>query len=237
MYPDAEMAIRADQTALGTIPAKAMRYCEPIRSASAFGWYVFAARPVSLLFDGSDVFIDIDSNWEVLTTEHASDPDSWWNTYCPDNLHDMAPPFITSIGAPGYVQIWSGLLVQTKKDWSTLIRPVANTAISGQFFCFEGIIETDHYAPAPLFINMRLLPTNVPIPIPSDEPLFQVQPIHRSCYSNETLGSMTVDEAENMSNDDWLGYRKTIRSNARDADDHETGQYAVETRKRAKRKT
>ena len=229
-------AVRADPTALGTIPAKAMRYCEALRTASSFGWYAFPASSATLMFDGFDIYIEIDSEWELLTTEHASNPDQWWNTHCPTYLQDFAPPFVTSIGVPGYVQVWSGLLVQTKKNWSTLVRPIANTTVSGQYFCFEGIVETDNYAPSPLFVNMRLTASNTPVFITADEPLFQIQAIHRSCYAPETLNSYKEDLPENLTEDDWSGYRKTVRAIDTSVDDHDTGQYAVEVRKRSKSK-
>jgi len=234
-FPEAVPAIRADPTALGTIPADAMRYCEALRTASAFGWYAHPARGVTLLFDGIDIYVEQENGWELLLAEHAADPDDWWNNHCPDNLHDLAPPFITAIGNPGFVQIWSGLLVQTKENWSSLIRPIANTSQTGQYVCFEGIVETDRYGPAPLFINLRLLTTDTPIRIFADEPLFQVQPIHRSCYANETLSEFQLDNCSTMSPDDWAGYRNTVRTVDPSADDHERGQYGVQTRRRAKR--
>jgi hypothetical protein len=233
-YPDANSAIPADPTALGTIPAAAMRYCEALRTASSFGWYAFPAGTVTLMFDGIDTYMLHGENWEILETEHVADPDDWWNRYCPENMVDLAPAFVTSIGNPGYVQIWSGLLVQTRQDWSTLVRPVANTTQSGQFACFEGIVETDQYGPAPLFVNLRLLATHTPITFHLQEPLFQVQPIHRSCYAAETMRSYTVDEPKTMTAEQWAGYRGSVRLIDSSADDHQLGQYATRARRRAR---
>jgi len=234
-YPNGNHAIRADPTALGTIPASALRYCEALRTASSFGWYVFPARSVTLLFDGVDVCMQHESSWEILRSEHTADPEDWWNPHCPGYLSDKAPPFVSALSNPGYVQIWSGLLVQTKPDWSTLVRSVANTTISGQFSCFEGIVETDQYAPAPLFINLRLRATDIPITISAEEPLFQVQPIHRACYSSETLSHYDQLEVSDMSAEDWDRYSETIRSIDPASDNRRPGQYATQTRKRAKR--
>jgi len=214
-YPSAIPPVQADPSALGTIPAAAMRYCEAIRSASSFGWYAFPAQALTLMFDGVDTYMLQDEHWVLLESEHADDPD-----HC--------------IGNPGYIQVWSGLLVETKPDWSVLIRPLANTTQSGQYSCFEGIVETDRYGPAPLFINLRLQVTNTPIKIYADEPLFQVQPVHRSCYASNTIKAFVVDDPAAMTADDWTGYRGTVRTIDRTADDHKLGQYATSTRKRAK---
>ena len=40
---------RADRTADGTLPINAVRYCEPIASASGFGWYLYPPLNFSLI--------------------------------------------------------------------------------------------------------------------------------------------------------------------------------------------
>jgi len=240
-YPKALPAMRADRSALGTIPSQAYQYCEALTTAAAFGWYAFPADDLRLWFDGVDVYRAYEDEWQRLSSDALPDIDHWWNSRCPSNLHDMAPPFVTYLGIPGYVQIWSGLMVQTRKDWSVLVRPIANAPRSNMHFCFEGIVETDHFAPCPLFINLKLQVTNTPIDISAIEPLFQVQPIHRDCYSRENLNSFEQREigphspaAPGMTNLDWHGYQKTIRNADPAADMHSTGQYATETRKRSR---
>lgn len=242
-YPDSLPAMSADRSALGTIPTQAYQYCEAITTASAFGWYAFPATSVTLYFDGTDIYrFDEDEKIKV-TVEQLANMDNWWNPHCPGHLRDMAPPFLTSLGIPGYLQVWSGLLVQSRKNWSTLIRPIANTSISNQFFCFEGIVETDHYSPAPLFINLKLQATHTPITLSAAEPLFQIQPIHRDCYSKENHASTmhhNIDLHSNSNNGmtdiNWNGYSKTIRSVDPTQDMHKAGQYAASTRKRAKQR-
>ena len=41
MIPDAPAPQRADRSAGGMLPTRAFRYCDPVTTASAFGWYVF----------------------------------------------------------------------------------------------------------------------------------------------------------------------------------------------------
>ena len=233
-FPDAHPIIRADKTALGTIPAKAMQYCEAMRTASSFGWYAFPAASVTLLFDGQDTYIEIDDEWELLKTEHVTDPDSWWNLQAPEDLEDKAPPFITDIGVPGYVQIWSGHMVQTPQDWSVLVRPLANVKVSGQISCFEGIVEADDFRTCPLFTNVRILKTDTPITIHANEPLFQVQPIHRSCYSSTIVKDFSVVGLGDMDGKDWQAYSKTVRSIEPEQATDQTGRYAAHVRKRAR---
>ena len=49
--PDIRMPQRADNSAAGSIPTRAFRYCEAIRLACAFGWYVFPPIRVSFMWD------------------------------------------------------------------------------------------------------------------------------------------------------------------------------------------
>ena len=242
-YPDSLPAMSADRSALGTIPAQAYQYCEALTTASAFGWYAFPAATITLYFDGTDIYRMEEDSRVRVTTEQLSGMDEWWNNHCPEHLIDKAPPFLTSLGIPGYLQVWSGLLVKSRKNWSTLIRPIANVATSNQYFCFEGIVETDQYCPAPLFVNLKLQATHTPIVLSSTDPLFQVQPIHRECYSianhqtasHHNIATHSGDNA-GMSASNWLSYSNTVRDINPATDMHKTGQYATSSRKRKKQK-
>jgi hypothetical protein len=225
----------ADRSALGTLPTQAYQYCEAATTAAAFGWYAFPASSICLQFDGVDTYLVQDNCMEKFSVLQLPEMEHWWNIHCPSELIDMAPPFLTNLGIPGYVQIWSGLLVETKKDWSVLVRPIANAPRSNQFFCFEGIVETDQYSPAPLFINLKLQATNTRIEFSGTDPLFQVQPIHRNCYNKKTLNNpLIADTADGLSDLQWQRYSNTVRNIDPRVDQHKTGQYATASRKRAK---
>jgi hypothetical protein len=234
VYPGAISPMQADRSALGTIPAGALQYCEPVCSASAFGWYIFPPMDVRLMWNGVDVFRDVEGQWEPLASIHLPDILDYWNSHCPDDLKDMAPPFLTNLFVPGLIQIWSGMLVSTTEYWSLLVRPLANVAQSRLFSCYEGLIETDKFGPMPLFTNIRLIATDVPIEFPKSKPLFQVQPILRTCYSDAE--SRIVDGADKLTEVDWAGYRQRIRSADPATDSHTVGEYAVSVRKRGKRR-
>ena len=236
-YPETLPPMRADRSALGTLPAQATQYCEAVTTASAFGWYIFPATSFSLHFDGVDVYLVVDGMREKFSVLQLPEVDQWWNTHCPPELTDMAPPFLTDLGIPGYIQIWSGLLVETRKDWSILVRPIANAPRSNQYFCFEGIVETDQYSPAPLFINLKLQVTNTPIEFSCTEPLFQVQPINRACYSKQSLNNPLMKDLsgnDGLSDLQWESYSRTVRNIDPRVDGHTTGQYATRSRKRGK---
>jgi len=239
-YPNAVPAMRADRSALGTLPTRAHQYCEAVATASGFGWYLFPAANVQLWFDGVDTFIAIDDSWEKLSVTYLPDSELWWKRHCPQELVERVPPFVSTLGVPGYIQIWTGMLVESRKDWSILCRSIANYPKSNSHFCFEGVVETDRYSPAPLFINIKLQITDQLIAFPADEPLFQVQPLHRSCYSRRELSNFENREIggdeglRGLSVAQWSGYAETVKSLDPLQDNHELGQYARDTRKREK---
>lgn len=233
VHPDVHAPMRADATALGTIPAAAHQYCEALRVASAFGWYVFMPQDVRLRWNGSDVFIEEDGVWQPLTMRSLPWLEEHWDAHCPDELRGMCPPFLTLTPARGVVQIWSGLLVSTAPEWNVIVRALSNAPKSRLFDCYEGVVQTDVYGPWPLFMNIQLLATDTVVELLRDRPLFQIQPLHRStldakahAYDTNTLG-----EGPGLSEAQWRGFRQTVRTDAPD-DPHRTGQYASMTRKR-----
>ena len=233
LIPEAKSPQRADKSVGGTIPTRAYRYCEALRTASAYGWYVFPAIDFSLVWDGTDTiwrFGDEDAWYNLSAVQYPGFLDVF-NGYCPEDLRDCAPPLIAAGAEPGLVQIWSGLIARTKKDWSLLVRPPANLARSEKYENYEGIIETDSWF-GPLITNIRITKTDIPIDIHRDRPLMQVQPLHRSTYAEDVLNSFeAVESISDFSSEDWDDYRRTIAEPGR-AHDRERGVYAKHTRRR-----
>jgi hypothetical protein len=241
VFPEAILPMRADKAALGAIPASAHQYCEPVRVASGLGWYIFPPIDIRLKFNGSDVFRETDGGWEPLGVAYLPGMDEYWDQHCPPALKGHAPYYLSAVqGSRGIVQIWSGLLIGSKRGWSVNVRPLVNYPQSQLHACFEGIIETDRFKPCPLFVNLQLLATNIPIDFPHSRPLFQVQAISRQTYSAEGQSAENIiglappsQEMTGFSQKDWGAYRKTIRTDAPE-DDHRAGQYASSVRKRTK---
>jgi len=67
---------RADRAVGGVIPARALRYCEAITSASAFGWYVFLPISFKVVWDGHDMLWTYDGvqEWLPLTRDAVQYP-------------------------------------------------------------------------------------------------------------------------------------------------------------------
>jgi hypothetical protein len=231
LVPGSRPPQRADRTVGGTISVRALRYCEAITTASSYGWYVFLPLSFKLLWDGHDVFWTYDQVDGWLPLESAQYPNfcNLFDETVPTDLRGYSPPFLTKTIRDGGVQIWTGCIAETKPGWHLLIRPVANLAKSQAYQMFEGIIQTDAWF-GPLFNNIRLIKTNVPISFRTDLPFLQIQPVKKEFCSDKFLGDFqVVNSISEVPNSDWQKYFDTIVS-PRTAHS-KPGQYAVKVRK------
>ena len=226
--------MRADRSAMGTLPLRAVRYCEAVTSATAFGWWVFCPIDLELLWDGADVFWRCDEapDWKpLLPSAQLPDYADAFDHAAPEAINGCAPPFLTALPEPGALQIWTGLIAQTAPDWHLLVRSPPNLPQAGGICLFEGIIETDHWF-GPLFTNLRFTRSHTPIRLRHDYPLAQVQPVHRDCYSNETLDRMEIESGfSHLTSAHWDAYYASIvEPNSRP--NRPFGGYATAVRKR-----
>ncbi len=225
---------RADRSVGGTLPGRAMRYCEPVSAASALGWYVFLPRRFQLLWDGHEIFWRIQDMAEFapLRSVHYPGFGEVFDAAAPADVKSYAPSFLAASVQAGMVQVWPGALARTASAWSLLVRPVANLNRPSGYEVFEGIIETDGWL-GPLFTNIRLTRTGVPVEFDDDIPFLQVQPIRKSDYSDKHLNRFeVVPGLAGLTAEDWEDYRKTVvEPNA--STQRRRGAYAAEVRKRA----
>ena len=225
--------LRADRSACGTLPVRAVRYCEALTSATAFGWWLFSPIEIELLWDGVEIFwrCDEEPDWMPLSPS-AQLPNyvAEFNSVAPEALKGCSPPFLTALPEPGNLQLWTGLIAQTAPDWHLLVRSPANMPQIGGVCLFEGIVEADRWF-GPLFVNMRLTRSHLPVRVRADYPLIQVQPVARQSYSNDTLDRMEItnDPAE-LTQAHWEAYHSSIvEPNSRP--NRPFGRYATDARK------
>lgn len=204
--------MRGDPSVLGTLPSRGFQYCEALRAASSFGWYVFPPIDFTLQWDGSQVLWTYRGAkaWYPLTSAQFPGYSEVFDRQAPARLQGFAPPFLTSVPEPGIVQVWTGLFVGSAEDWSILIRPPANLPRSLSFDLYEGIVETDRWF-GPLFTNVRLIKTDIPIHFSTEIPLIQVQPLHRSAYADTITNNFDVVlNPAAIPDEVWSRYEQTI---------------------------
>lgn len=229
--------MRADKTALGTLPAAALQYCEPVRVASAHGWYVFPPADIRLRYDGVTVYIASGDEWVRLESIALGEPFlETWTAGAPKEFSELWPPFLTQSFVPAFVQIWSGYLVKSLPGWGISVGPLANVAQPREYATFEGIIQSDSFAPCPLFGNIKLLVTDRDIVIPRTRPLFHVRPLPHESYVDSAMQAEHRDVFgdQPMSADEWRGYRGTIRRVDGGVEDRKVGSYSARARRESR---
>jgi len=227
LIPDIPKPRRADPSADGMISMRAYRYCEPIRTASAYGWYFFPPLNFSLLLDGNEIFWTYERADASYALGGAQFPGfrQFFEDGAPEAVKRFAPNFLAASRDPGVVQIWSGYLAWTAPEWALLSRRPANIPITKAYEHFEGIIETNSWF-GPLFTNIRLTRSNSRVDFHMTQPLFQVQPVLRQCYDRPAYEVLEFADLEPA---DWQRFEATMAPNADNMRD--PGHYAVETRK------
>jgi hypothetical protein len=237
LLPGCRSPQRADRAAAGTMPTRAFRYCEAMTSASAFGWYLFPPICFSLIWDGgSDIIWTYQGaeSWYPLKRAQFPSFAEHFDRIAPPELRGFSPPFLATLKEPGVVQIWSGLIARTAPDWSLLVRAPANLARSQGYDHYEGIVETDRWF-GPLFTNIRLTRTNVPVEFDAEFPFVQVQPVHRSVYGPQLDAFEVVPGLDRFASPDWDDFRTTVV--VPNVDPHrQRGQYAVAARRQRKQR-
>ncbi|MEM7695787.1 MAG: DUF6065 family protein [Pseudomonadota bacterium] len=234
-YAPAPPLQKADKSAAGTMPAGAFQYCEAMRIASGFGWYVYPPKDISLYFDGAEAYFFDDGQWFPVKSS-AFEPEflAEWNTRAPDALQNLAPPFLSELFAPGIVQLWTGYFVDTAPGWGLLIRPCVNLHNRSAIACYEGLVDCSTFKPLPLFINFKLMKTDCEIFLPAGRPLFQIQPVPLALYDKGDTAITVHDEGMDAAAGlDWAGAATVIRRTDM-SQQHRPGRYASAQRKRGR---
>ncbi|MGI4953091.1 MAG: DUF6065 family protein [Janthinobacterium lividum] len=227
---------RADRSAGGALPGRAMRFCDSLTTATGYGYWLFPPIDLQLMWDGEQIFWSYENAaaWLPLSgtaSGAAQFPGfaSRFDEIAPEHLQGCAPPFLTALPELGGVQIWTGLVARTKPGWSLNVRlPVNLPGIPG-LSAWEGIVETDHWF-GPLFTNFRITRTDFPVLLRAHVPFMQIQPVPQIAYRDDTLNALTVKTASAMSDEDWADFGDVLIPDEAKLD-HQ-GTYAVRARKR-----
>jgi hypothetical protein len=165
LIAEARLPQRADRSGAGTLPVRALRYCNAVTTASSYGWWVFPPTDLQFLWDGHDIFWQC-TGWQdwlpLMPAAQFPDFSGRFDEAAPLPLAGCSPPFLSALPEPGTLQIWTGLMARTAADWSLLIRAPANLPAPGGYSMYEGIVEADRWF-GPLFTNQQTTPLRVPL--------------------------------------------------------------------------
>src|SRR5262245_21097399 len=91
--PQCRPPLRADRSAMGTLPTRAFRYCEAVTTASAFGWYLFAPLEFTVQWDGTEVLWTYEgaASWFPLTSAQFPGFAAYLDDLAPAGLQCLVP--------------------------------------------------------------------------------------------------------------------------------------------------
>ncbi len=229
---------RAERSAAGYLPGRAMRYCDALTSATGYGYWIFPPMDIRLLWNGEQIFWSYgeDETWMPLSGTDSGAVQfpnyaAAFDATAPEALRGYSPPFLTALPELGGVQMWTGLVAKTRPGWSLSVRSPVNLPAVPGVVAWEGIIETDLWF-GPLFTIFRITKTDMPVHIRSHIPFVQVQPVPQLAYREEILGSFTCSEASDMSSADWDRLGEVLLPDPNPDPSIRQGHYAVMVRKR-----
>ena len=236
MIPQARPPKRAERSAAGYLPGRAMRFCDALTSATGYGYWVFPPLDFRLLWDGERVFWSYGAEDEWLPLSGTGSGAVQFPGYAdvfdasaPEELRGLSPPFLIALPELGGVQIWTGLLAKTLPGWSLSVRSPVNLPGTSGMVVWEGIVETDLWI-GPLFTNVRLTRTNEPVHVRGHVPFLQVQPVPQMAYREETLSSFGCAEVSQLTAADWGRLGEVLLPHP--DPEARQGHYAVAVRKR-----
>lgn len=216
----------------GSLPIRAVRYCEAVTSACAFGWWLYPPMEAWLLWDGCTIFYSLDGE-DFAPLDDACEFPGMTDAlaaHVPDGMEPIGSALFTALPEPGIVQVSLGLIASTAPDWSLLLRRPANLSLFGGYEVLEGIVETDVWR-APLFTNLRLTRTHTPIRLHAMAPLVQAQPVPRWLYQPTIMADMQNGGLSDMTPEDWAAWNERFIEPA-DRPLRRDGEYAVASRRR-----
>jgi hypothetical protein len=227
---------RAERAAAGLLPARAMRYCDALTTATGYGYWIFPPLDIRLMWDSEQVFWSYgpDETWLPLSGTESSAVQfpnyaEEFDATAPEFLRGYSPPFLTALPELGAVQMWTGLLAKTRPGWSLSVRPPVNIPGIPGIVAWEGIIETDIWF-GPVFTNFRLTKTDMTVHIRAREPIIQLQPVPQLAYREEILGAFDCSEVTDLSSADWDRLSEVLLPHPNPT--IRQGEYAVLVRKR-----
>jgi hypothetical protein len=229
------LPMKADPSALGSIPTSGYRYCEPVRTSSGFGWYMFLPLELGIIYEDGNVYFSLDGfETRSLLVDAIQFPGfpTAFDAAAPAGVEGYAPPFVARTNDEDMLQIWTGAFARTRADISLWVRGPVNVWTPSNAQVVEGVVETDWWF-GPLFANVRFPKEGVPVVFRKDRPFLQVLPFSRSLSVEFTRSEPTVQRGlEGMADLEWDDYDRTIVKRLKGP--RPPGEYAVMSRRKAK---
>jgi hypothetical protein len=180
----------------GSPPFRAATFCEPFRTGSGFGWYLYPPVNCFIKWDGTSFkwLPEGSDGWLPMTNVPALTLLRLRGVQ-PSDDPILGLPVFAAVPESGVLQVWTGLAAVTPPDWSLVVRGVPNFPGSLTYEVLDGIIETGWWH-GPLAGLLRFRRSDEPVQLSRQVPLFALQPVPAEAYQNETLRRMEFVPAD-----------------------------------------
>lgn len=210
LHPKAAKVVPAEITLNGSANPGGVRYCRPYAQANQLGWWIFPPIDIDILWKGgkSYEYVPLESYSStdyILAKSLIKDSDNVnIDKWCVEQTGRTK--FTWGAVEENVVQIWTGLIFQTKKT-PLLIRSPINFS-PRSYYIMEGIIETD-WLWYDIWLNIVFTEPNQLIQLRKDTfpPLAQIIPLGE----NEDLEEEFINRDTKEANDVfsfWIQYNQ-----------------------------
>jgi len=194
-WPDTPSPQKAEIAINGNIPTRAHQFCEPFLVANSMGYLLYPPIDFNLYWDGTQTLIQFEglSDWIIVDKIYLPNSMNLWREMVEPELVDTLPVFLEAFPERGILQLWSGYFANTAPGSSLWIRAPINQNDSNAYSIIEGIVETDWWG-GPLFTNIEITKTDMPIIFRKDKPFLQVFTIPKQTHQRDTRPPVMVSD-------------------------------------------
>ena len=197
------MPVKASVSLSGEISSRAHQFCTPFLVANSMGYLIYPPIDFNILFDGVTTYVQLEGmdEWIILDKIFLPDFIDIWKKNIPEELKTSAPVFLEAFPERAVLQLWTGYFVDTLPGYNLWIRSPINRNHSASYKVIEGVVENDWWA-GPLFTNIEILKTDIPISFKKDQPFLQVIMLPRKDL--ERSNSLSVTDIEDGLPDQYI---------------------------------
>ena len=194
-WPEAPLPTPATIAINGNISTRAHQFCEPYLVANSMGYLLYPPIDFNLYWDGSQMLVQFEGLYDWIIVDKIFLPNSMnlWRELVEPELVDALPVFLEAFPERGVLQLWSGYFASTQPGSSLWIRAPINQNDTTAYSVIEGIVETDWWA-GPLFTNIEINKTDMPIAFRKDKPFLQVFSIPRLSHQRDARHPVSVED-------------------------------------------
>lgn len=210
LHSQACVVKKAEKTCQGIANKDGVKWCHPYSTANQYGFWLYSpinfeiSNKNGLSINCLEKYTDEDFHTirSLIRPGDGVDPNKW----CSEGGRTK---FTVGSVEKNVIQIWTGLIFKTPKDWGLLIRSPINFE-KKPYIVMEGFLETD-WLQYDIWINLVCDEGVEKISITKDYPLAQIIPVHKNSVEGWEFNVEHINRKTEESNEIfkfWVNYNK-----------------------------